>query len=138
MESQFLKFSTLFRYLVEGLEQVYDIDESSRLVAQKLFGISLLCKVLSNFRELIKLFLVLVTWMNFFELDRFAARFQILATIAKLLSCALIILTGFYFYLFKGWNESLEEPMKNSNYSTGSLFMSLYGGLYAFSGWYVV
>lgn len=82
--------------------------------------------------------LVLVTWMNFFELSRFAARFQIIATVAKLLSCTLIIITGFYFYLFKGWNESLEEPMKNSNYNSGSLLMSLYGGLYAFSGWDVL
>jgi amino acid transporter len=29
----------------------------------------------------------------------------------------------------------MEEPMKNSNYNAGSLLMSLYGGLYAFSGW---
>lgn len=34
-----------------------------------------------------------------------------------------------------GYNESLEEPMKNSNLDTGSLLMSLYGGLYTFSGW---
>lgn len=25
--------------------------------------------------------------------------------------------------------------MKNSNYQAGSLLMSVYGGLYAFSGW---
>lgn len=73
--------------MVEGLQQVYDIDEGSRAATQKMFGISLL---------------LVVTWMNFFELSRFAARFQILATIAKLLSCALIIITGLYFYLFKG------------------------------------
>lgn len=40
--------------------------------------------------------------MNFFELSRFAARFQIIATAAKLVSCALIIITGFYYYWFKG------------------------------------
>jgi amino acid transporter len=76
--------------------------------------------------------------MNFFELSRFASRFQIFATVAKLLSLCLIIVTGFYFYLFKGWNESLEYPMKGSNYNAGSLLMSLYGGLYAFSGWDVL
>ncbi|KAI6234438.1 Amino acid permease [Aphelenchoides fujianensis] len=108
------------QYLLEGLRQSYEIDEEWLPIAQKLFGISLLW---------------LVTWINFFELSRFASRLQIVATFAKLLACALIILTGFYFYLFKGWNESLEQPMKNSNYSAGSLLMSLYGGLYAFSGW---
>lgn len=40
--------------------------------------------------------------MNFFELSRFAARFQVAATLAKLLACGLIILTGLYYYLFKG------------------------------------
>ena len=92
-----------------------------------------------------------MTWINFFEL-RNAARFQIVATGAKLFACSLIIVTGLYFWMFKGaykaecgrvlsvrlfegWNESLEEPMKRSNYDVGSLFTSLYGGLYAYSGW---
>uniref|UniRef100_A0A1I7WRB5 Nucleos_tra2_N domain-containing protein n=1 Tax=Heterorhabditis bacteriophora TaxID=37862 RepID=A0A1I7WRB5_HETBA len=46
--------------------------------------------------------LILVTWMNFFSLSKFAARFQIVATVAKLLSCFLIIVTGFYYYYVKG------------------------------------
>lgn len=73
------------QYLLEGLRQSYDIDEKMMPVAQKLFGISLL---------------MVVTWMNFFG-GKFAARFQIVATAAKLLSCALIILTGFYCLLFR-------------------------------------
>lgn len=32
------------QYLVEGLQQVYDIDEDNRLIVQKMFGIALLCK----------------------------------------------------------------------------------------------
>lgn len=40
--------------------------------------------------------------MNFFELGKFAARFQIAATIAKLLACTMIIFTGFYYYFVRG------------------------------------
>ncbi|KAI6179489.1 hypothetical protein M3Y98_00616000 [Aphelenchoides besseyi] len=108
------------QYLLEGLRQSYEIDEQWVPIAQKLFAISLLW---------------LITWVNFFELSRFASRFQIMATFAKLLACALIIVTGLYYYLFKGWNESLEQPMRNSNYEAGSFLMSMYGGLYAYSGW---
>lgn len=73
--------------------------------------------------------------MNFFALGKFAARFQIVATIAKLAACSLIIFTGFYYYFFKDWNESLKDPIKNSNTNAGDLLMALYGGLYAYSGW---
>jgi hypothetical protein len=45
---------------------------------------------------------VLVTWTNFFALGRFAARFQIAATVAKLAACAMIIFSGLYCYIFKG------------------------------------
>lgn len=40
--------------------------------------------------------------MNFFSLSKFAARFQIVATAAKLVSCGVIIMTGLYFYAVKG------------------------------------
>lgn len=46
--------------------------------------------------------------MNFFELNKFAARFQIAATVAKLLACALIIVTGFYYLWVKG---KLQRPL---------------------------
>uniref|UniRef100_A0A1I8ABX1 AA_permease domain-containing protein n=1 Tax=Steinernema glaseri TaxID=37863 RepID=A0A1I8ABX1_9BILA len=111
---------TFGQYLIEGLRQLYDIDDYWAPIAQKLFGFSLLW---------------LVTWMNFFSLSKFAARFQIVATFAKLGSCALIIFTGFYFYLVEGWNEGLTEPMKHSSTKLGDLVMAFYGGLWAFSGW---
>ncbi|VDM85719.1 unnamed protein product, partial [Strongylus vulgaris] len=57
---------TFGQYLIEGLKQVYEIDEDWIPLAQKLFGF------------------ILVTWMNFFSLSRFASRFQIVATAAKL------------------------------------------------------
>ena len=131
--------------MLEGLRQSYAIDEKLLPVAQKLFGISLL---------------MVVTWMNFFG-GKFAARFQIVATAAKLLSCTLIILTGFYFLLFRNngrptcwpisrglnlligaihpiseWTHALEEPfILPSSLKAGDLILGLYGGLYAYSGW---
>ncbi|CAD5209629.1 unnamed protein product [Bursaphelenchus xylophilus] len=116
----YIELETFGQYLLEGLSQTYDIPKDMQPTLQKVFGISLLW---------------LVTWMNFFELSKFAARFQIAATTAKLLSCFLIIVTGFYYFFIKGYNEGLTEPMKNSNYEIGNVLMSLYGGLYTFSGW---
>ncbi|CCD68122.1 Amino Acid Transporter [Caenorhabditis elegans] len=114
---------TFGQYLIEGLKQYYEIDDALVPTCQKLFAYSLL---------------FLVTWMNFFELSKFAARFQILATIAKLFSCMLIIGTGFYFYFVKGWHGYLENPMQGSKYGTGNLILGFYGGLWAFSGWDVL
>ncbi|KAF7625994.1 hypothetical protein Mgra_00009819 [Meloidogyne graminicola] len=73
--------------------------------------------------------------MNFFALGKFAARFQIAATFAKLLACSIIILTGFYYYFILGWNEGLKQPMANSKWNIGDLTMGICGGLYAYSGW---
>ncbi|KIH62831.1 hypothetical protein ANCDUO_06884 [Ancylostoma duodenale] len=114
---------TFGQYLIEGLRQVYEIDDDWAPMAQKLFGFSLL---------------LLVTWMNFFSLNKFAARFQIVATVAKLLSCFLIIVTGLYYYYVKGWKSNLRDPMKGSNYKAGDLILGFYGGLWAYSGWDVL
>lgn len=59
--------------------------------------------------------------MNFFALGKFAARFQIVATIAKLAACSLIIFTGFYYYFFKGkvylnfFLEKLKDYLTKTN-----------------------
>uniref|UniRef100_A0A914MUL7 Amino acid transporter n=1 Tax=Meloidogyne incognita TaxID=6306 RepID=A0A914MUL7_MELIC len=111
---------TFGQYLLEGLRQTYVIDPKLAPIAQKCFGITLLW---------------LITWMNFFALGKFAARFQIAATFAKLLACSIIILTGFYYYFVLGWNEGLKEPMANSKWNAGDLTMGICGGLYAYSGW---
>ncbi|CAB3408742.1 unnamed protein product [Caenorhabditis bovis] len=114
---------TFGQYLLEGIKQYYKIDEDWIPTCQKLFSFSLLW---------------LVTWMNFFSLSKFAARFQIIATVAKLLSCFLIIATGFYYYYVKGWTGYLEKPMQGSSYGLGNLIMGFYGGLWAYSGWDVL
>uniref|UniRef100_A0A914GV42 Uncharacterized protein n=1 Tax=Globodera rostochiensis TaxID=31243 RepID=A0A914GV42_GLORO len=113
---------TFGQYLMEGLRHTYAVPAEWVPVAQKCFGIALLW---------------LITWMNFFAIGKFAARFQIAATVAKLLSCGLIIVTGFYYLFFEGWHGGLEQPTTtaNSRWNIGDLMMGLYGGLYAYSGW---
>uniref|UniRef100_A0A183BV73 G_PROTEIN_RECEP_F1_2 domain-containing protein n=1 Tax=Globodera pallida TaxID=36090 RepID=A0A183BV73_GLOPA len=128
---------TFGQYLMEGLRHTYAVPAEWVPVAQKCFGIALLW---------------LITWMNFFAIGKFAARFQIAATVAKLvftfklklinfiylkLSCGLIIVTGFYYLFFKGWHGGFEQPTTtaNSRWNIGDLMMGLYGGLYAYSGW---
>ncbi|KJH53293.1 amino acid permease [Dictyocaulus viviparus] len=172
---------TFGQYLVEGLKQVYDIDDDWTPLAQKLFGFSLLmsfefiyfmgwCMFRSsrriegncsirylntwtgrlqkndlddkmkrmNANNGFHLFSVIVTWLNFFSLSKFAAPFQIIATVAKLLSCFLIIITAIYYYFIKGWKYNLRDPMKGSNYKVGDLILGFYGGLWAYSGWDVL
>ncbi|KAL3117249.1 hypothetical protein niasHT_007652 [Heterodera trifolii] len=110
---------TFGQYLMEGLRHFYAVPAEWAPVAQKCFGIALLW---------------LITWMNFFAIGKFAARFQIAATVAKLLSCALIIVMGFYHLFFKG--AAFEQTMdQNTKWNVGELMMALYGGLYAYSGW---
>lgn len=46
---------------------------------------------------------VTILWVNFYSLDKSAAVFQIVATIAKLIAMALIIAGGAYCLLFKGY-----------------------------------
>uniref|UniRef100_A0AC35U130 AA_permease domain-containing protein n=1 Tax=Rhabditophanes sp. KR3021 TaxID=114890 RepID=A0AC35U130_9BILA len=111
---------TFGQYIVEGLSIYICIPEEYAPLCQKLFGFSLM---------------LLVMWMNFFSLSKFAAKFQVVATVAKLVSCGLIILTGFYYYFFKGWTENLDDLWTDSKFETGSLVMAFYGGLWAFSGW---
>uniref|UniRef100_A0A0K0DBL0 Amino acid permease/ SLC12A domain-containing protein n=1 Tax=Angiostrongylus cantonensis TaxID=6313 RepID=A0A0K0DBL0_ANGCA len=111
---------TFGQYLIEGLKQVlFSMDVSYRLF----------------------LFLslsVIVTWINFFSLSKFAARFQIVATAAKLLSCFLIIATGFYYYFVKGNIYVFSFISSGSNYKVGDLILGFYGGLWAYSGWDVL
>jgi amino acid transporter len=115
---------TFGQYLLEGIRQYTEVNEEYIPIIQKLLGFSLLW---------------LVTWMNFFELNTFAARFQIIVTIAKLLSCALIILTGMYYFFVEGWRGALSDPFTSeAKYTSGSLVVGFYGGLYAYSGWDVL
>uniref|UniRef100_A0A914VEG1 Uncharacterized protein n=1 Tax=Plectus sambesii TaxID=2011161 RepID=A0A914VEG1_9BILA len=110
-------------YLVEGLQPIICFDGPNVIYAKKLLGFALLW---------------LLTWLNFFSLKTFASRFQIIATVAKLLSTGLVIVTGFYLLIFRGWTTNLENPMSGSIWKAGDLVLALYGGLWAYSGWDVL
>lgn len=48
------------------------------------------------------MFSVVLTILNLYAIDKYASKFQIVVTIAKMLSLAIIIVTGFYYLIFKG------------------------------------
>lgn len=47
-------------------------------------------------------FPVILTVLNLYAIDKYASKFQIFVTIAKLLSLAIIIVTGFWYLIVKG------------------------------------
>ncbi|EFO94279.1 hypothetical protein CRE_03459, partial [Caenorhabditis remanei] len=81
------------------------------------------------------LFPVVLTVLNLYAIDKYASKFQIVVTIAKLLSLAVIICTGFYFLIFKGQTQNLEHPFRGSNTNPGQISLAFYGALWSFAGW---
>uniref|UniRef100_A0A9J2PB04 Amino acid permease/ SLC12A domain-containing protein n=1 Tax=Ascaris lumbricoides TaxID=6252 RepID=A0A9J2PB04_ASCLU len=111
---------TFGQYVVEGLAPLFQLDEPYAEITRKALGI---------------LLLVGIVWLNFYSLNEFAAKFQIIATVAKLGSMALIIVAGFYLLIFKGQTSNLENGFKNSNYGVGHIVLGLYAGLWSYAGW---
>lgn len=63
-------------------------------------------------------FPVLVTWVNFQSLGRFVAIVQVVASAAKLLAMAIIIIAGFYLLVFEGTCYFIQDvafSLANSN-----------------------
>ncbi|MFH4979673.1 hypothetical protein AB6A40_006382 [Gnathostoma spinigerum] len=79
--------------------------------------------------------ILLLLFLNFLSLRVFVARFQIIASFAKVAATTLVIITGFYFLIFKGETENLAKPFEGSNYSMGALLAALFAGLYSYDGW---
>ncbi|CAQ35057.1 Amino acid transporter protein 6 [Caenorhabditis elegans] len=97
-----------------------ELDETSEFWAKKLLGFSLI---------------ILLMFMNFFSLKTFVQRFSILASLAKIAATLLIIITGFYYLIFKHWKQNLEEPFKGSNWNPGPFVNALFAGLFSYDGW---
>lgn len=74
-------------------------------------------------------------FMNFFSLKTFVQRFSILASIAKIAATLLIIITGFYFLIFKDWTQNLKDPFHNSVWKPGPFVNALFAGLFSYDGW---
>ncbi|VDD95974.1 unnamed protein product [Enterobius vermicularis] len=114
-----IQADTFTEYLFEGFKIEAD-DEVGYYCSKKLLG-----------------FLVvwLIVFINFFSLKRFVARFQMVATFAKVISTSIIIVTGFYLLLIKGEIQDLSHPFKGTNLKPGSIVLSLYAGLFSYDGW---
>ncbi|TKR93034.1 hypothetical protein L596_007567 [Steinernema carpocapsae] len=111
---------TFGQYLVQGIAPIWAVPPEYVVLTEK---------------SLAFVILILITWMNWYALDKFATKFQIVVTFAKLLSMAVIICAGFYLLIFKGWSHNFERPMEGSNFAPGNLVMAFYGGLWSYAGW---
>ncbi|VDK73862.1 unnamed protein product [Gongylonema pulchrum] len=78
---------------------------------------------------------VAIVWVNFYSLEKSASVFQIVATAAKLIAMALIIIGGAYCLIFKGMTDNFKNPMENSFFNMHSLVVALNAGFYSYFGW---
>ncbi|CAJ0595993.1 unnamed protein product [Cylicocyclus nassatus] len=111
---------TFGQYIVNGISPALAIGSPWHEITERILGYSIV---------------VILTFLNFYAIDRFAARFQVVVTTAKMLAMGIIIATGFYYLIFKGWTQNLENMMEGSVYAPGKLTLAFYGGLWSYAGW---
>ncbi|VDK44185.1 unnamed protein product [Anisakis simplex] len=114
-----IQSQTFAEYVIKGFKLEL-ADPTHEYYAKKLIGFSLLW---------------LLMFLNFFSLKTLVSRFQIVATLAKILSTAIVICTGFYFLIFKGWTANLEAPFQGTEFDAGNVALAFFGGLFAYDGW---
>jgi L-asparagine transporter-like permease len=76
-------------YLVQGLDKLFCLDDYHKSILQRLSGFLALMVMLS---------------INMYSLKKFAGRLQIMVTLLKVVVIAIIILTGLYYLIFKGFS----------------------------------
>ncbi|VDK45118.1 unnamed protein product [Anisakis simplex] len=114
---------TFGRYIVEGIAPFVNVTEPYDVVCSTALAFILLA---------------LIVWINFQSLEEFAAKFQIIVTIAKLGSMALVICAGFYLLIVEGKTSNLQNPFQNTNWSVGNIVFGLYAGAWSYAGWDVL
>ncbi|KHN84828.1 Y+L amino acid transporter 2 [Toxocara canis] len=116
---------TFGQYITEAVQPIACLSSSHRAIATKLFGFSLL---------------LLIMFVNMYSLKKYAGRIQIVIAIAKLLSVAIIIVTGFYFITFKGSTQNFTNGnfFKGTMLTPANFVLSVYGGVWAYSGYDVL
>ena len=92
---------TLGEYVSAGFSQWIHLNDSCQFFLERLIGISVICKFFSPF-SIMTLFTGPLLYLTFFSLGKLVGRFQIVATSAKIIVAAVIIVTGFIWLIFKG------------------------------------
>uniref|UniRef100_F1KZY7 Cystine/glutamate transporter n=1 Tax=Ascaris suum TaxID=6253 RepID=F1KZY7_ASCSU len=110
---------TFSEYLIQGF-RIEICDAWAAYMAKKLLGFALIW---------------LLMFMNFFSLKTFVSRFQIVATFAKITATAIVIITGFYFLIFKGMTENISAPFEDAKFQVGTMVSAILSGLFAYDGW---
>uniref|UniRef100_A0AC34PUP7 Uncharacterized protein n=1 Tax=Panagrolaimus sp. JU765 TaxID=591449 RepID=A0AC34PUP7_9BILA len=80
----------------------------------------------------------LLLFLNFFSVKTLVSRFQVVASIAKFVATGLIIVTGFYFLIFKHRSENFEDIFANSTNKPQNLIDGLFSGLFSYDGWDII
>ncbi|KAK0395335.1 hypothetical protein QR680_001236 [Steinernema hermaphroditum] len=112
---------TFSEYVFKGCEPCQVQNETAMYFAKKLLAFALIWVLM---------------FMNFFSVKRLVQYFQIGASIAKVAATAIIVITGFYFLIFKGKTENLSDPFPASTkVAAGSLVSALFAGLFSYDGW---
>ncbi|KAE9547067.1 hypothetical protein FO519_009721, partial [Halicephalobus sp. NKZ332] len=112
------------QYFVKGINEVFEKDlDTSNSILPKLIGFTALMPL---------------AFINLFSLKKFAARFQIIATIAKMAVIAIIIGTGFWFIVVKGKTENFKNIFDGTTKDVGKVVLALYNGLFAYNGWSIL
>ncbi|CAI5437674.1 unnamed protein product [Caenorhabditis angaria] len=111
---------TFGQYIVAGLSPIWTPDDLLKEITERGLGF---------------LLIILLTILNLYAIDKYASKFQVFVTLAKLLSLAVIIVTGFYFLIFKGWTANLENLFGGSTTDIGDISLAFYGALWSFAGW---
>ncbi|KHJ98592.1 hypothetical protein OESDEN_01428 [Oesophagostomum dentatum] len=136
-------FLTFGEYIVEAVNPLTCLDDSSRQTATRLFGFGLV---------------LLLTLVNMFALNRFAARLQILSMVAKIAALVMIIGIGAFYMAFRGKNKSCSRKLvrvvspffvlsgdtqhfrsdyvfSGSKWSASQIVLAIYQGSWAYGGY---
>ncbi|KAI6178852.1 hypothetical protein M3Y98_00546600 [Aphelenchoides besseyi] len=116
------QYESFYReYLVNGFAKLIHLESPYIEVLQRLTGF---------------MAVLLICSLNLFSLKTFASRFQIIVTISKFLVMGLIIVTGFYYLIFKGGATAFKSPFAGSRTTNpGEVVLGLYASLFAYNGW---
>uniref|UniRef100_A0A1I8EXN2 Amino acid permease n=1 Tax=Wuchereria bancrofti TaxID=6293 RepID=A0A1I8EXN2_WUCBA len=133
-----IQAETFSEYLIKGF-RIQIFEDTNKFYLKKLIGFSLLCKlhyfIHLNFSERL---IGLLMMLNFFSLKIFVSRFQIVASLAKIITTAIIICTGFYFLIFKGETQNLQNIMEGTQVRPSHIRAALFAGLFSYDGWDVL